>query len=379
MILSKLKLAISFILFLLAGYIVPLRAQENYSINGTVKDEKGQTLPGATVFLTGTKTITICDGEGMFHLNNISPGSYVLVTKMIGFTAESVPVAVKAASVTVDVVLKPKINALNEVTITFDPNWDDHLAEFKRKFLGTTPNAGECKILNPKVLHFRYSKRTNTLSATAEDFIVIENAALGYKINYLLNSFEYNYNTHILEYQGSPSFAELTPKSDKQLKYWNKNREIAYNGSVTHFMKAIYDDRVVKEGFEVYKVINKPPPGVPYDREKPLRFDLHPVLFDSLLTTTDKHFKTLKYKDCLFVVYANERESYEFSNTGYKLERPTGGKVPNGQFSMVNLVDTSVSIDGNGNFSNPGGLLFEGYMAWEQIADLMPLEYGKEK
>ena len=115
-----------------------------------------------------------------------------------------------------------------------------------------------------------------------------------------------------------------------------------------------------------------------YDRDKPIFFDNRPVLFDSLLTVTEKHFKSLTYKDCLFVIYANERAAYQIKDSGYKLERPAGAKIPNGQFSMVNLIEPNVSIDENGNFSSPNALLFEGYMAWEQLADLMPLEYSAE-
>lgn len=354
-------------------------AQERYTIGGTVKDENGQTLPGATVFLTGSKIITACNSSGEFTLASVIPGTYQLVVKMVGFMPETVPVTLKNGNQSFTVVLKPKSNQLNEVNISFDPNWDEHYAQFKKQFLGTTPNATACKILNPKVLHFRYSKRSRKLTASADDFIELENDALGYKINYLLNNFEYSDSTHVTWYQGSPAFEELKAKSDKQLKQWQKNRLTAYNGSVTHLMRSIYNDKVIGEGFRVYKIINKPPPGVKYDKEKPIFFDQRPVLFDSLLTVTDKNFKSLTYKDCLFVVYANEKEPYQFKDSGYKIDKPKGAIVPAGQFSMVNLSEPNVSIDANGNFSSPNALLFEGYMAWEQVADLMPLEYGNEK
>lgn len=312
-------------------------------------------------------------------MSNVSPGSYELVAKMVGYEPQTVSIILKNSPLAFNLVLKSKVNSLNEVKISFDPDWDDHFAEFKKRFLGTTPNAGECKILNPKVMHFHYSKRSKKLTGSADDFIIIENNALGYKISYLLNKFEYNDSTNVVRYEGFPSFQEMTAKSDKQNNYWKKNREIAYKGSITHFMKSIYDDRVINEGFRVYKIINKPPPGVRYDKEKPIFFDQRPILFDSLLTVTDKNFKSLTYKDCLFVVYTNEKEVYQFKDSGYKIDRPQGAIVPNGQFSMVNLMDATISIDNNGNFSNPGGLLFEGYMAWEQIADLVPLEFGNEK
>ncbi len=354
-------------------------AQERYTIGGKVKDDKGQTLPGATVFLTGTKIITACNNSGEFVLSDVTPGTYQLVVKMVGFIPETVPVTLKSGNQSFTVVLKPKSNQLNEVNISFDPNWDEHYAQFKKQFLGTTPNASDCKILNPKVLHFRYSKRSKKLTASADDFIEIENGALGYKINYLLNNFEYNDSTHVTWYQGSPAFEELKAKSDKQRDLWQKNRAMAYNGSITHFMKSIYDDKVIGEGFRVYKVINKPHAGVRYDKDKPVVFDQRPILFDSLLTVTEKNFKSLTYKDCLFVIYTNEKEAYQFKDSEYQIDKPKGAKVPNGQCSMVNLMEPGVTIDENGNFSNPNALLFEGYMAWEQVADLMPLEYSSEK
>ena len=366
-------------ILLLPCFVAAVYGQDRYTISGTVKDDKGQTLPGTTVFLTGTKIITACNTSGEFTLTNISSGTYQLVAKMMGFVPGIVPVTLKNGSLSFTVVLKSKANQLNEVNITFDPDWDRHYAEFKNHFLGTTPNAADCKILNPKVLHFHYNKRSKKFTATAEDFIQIENGALGYQINYLLDSFEYSDSTHVTWYQGSPSFEELKAKTDEQFKRWEKGRTAAYNGSITHLMKAIYNGDVAGQGFEVFKIINKPTAGKPYDPGKPIFFDNRPVLFDSLVTVVGKHFKSLTYKDCLFVIYANEKEPLQFKNSGYKLQRPEGARIPKGQFSMVNLLEPNVTIDANGNFSSPNALLFQGYMAWEQVADLMPLEYGNEK
>ncbi|MBS1521855.1 MAG: carboxypeptidase-like regulatory domain-containing protein [Bacteroidetes bacterium] len=367
-----------FILLLLC-FAVNIYAQDRYTISGVVKDNNGQTLPGATVFLTNTKIITACNASGEFSLSNVSSGTYQLVAKMIGFAPEILPLTLNNSNLSFAIILKPRANQLNEVNISFDPDWDRHYAEFKSHFLGKTPNAADCKILNPKVLHFHYSKRLKKFTASADDFIQIENDALGYKINYLLSNFEYSDSTHVMQYADSPSFEELKAKSDKQLKQWEKNRAVAYNGSVTHLMKSIYDGDVVKEGFEVFKIIGKPPVGSRYEQDKPIFFDNRPVLFDSLLTVTDKNFKSLTYKDCLFVIYTNEKEVYQFKDSGYKISIPKGAKVPNGQCSMVNLMEPNVTLDANGNFSSPNALLFEGYMAWEQVADLMPLEYGTEK
>lgn len=92
---------------------------------------------------------------------------------------------------------------------------------------------------------------------------------------------------------------------------------------------------------------------------------------------TEPGFKQLTFKDCLFVINVKEQEAKELLASGYKIEKPMGYKLPNGQISIVRLLDPSVTIDANGNYSDTGGLLFEGYMGWEQVADTLPLEYGK--
>jgi hypothetical protein len=364
------------LLLLLAGSL--LKAQESFSITGKVRDDAGL-LPGATVFLTGTRVITACDNEGNFHLDKILPGQYVLVVKMIGFEPQSAAVVINNHSQQLNFVLKTNTNKLNEVVIKADNNWAAHYAEFKEQFLGSTPNARECKIVNPKVLYFHFDKATQTLSATAGEFLVIENNALGYRIKYLLNNFEHDNTNRILRYQGYPSFDEMTPKDDKQAAAWNKNRKTAYLGSITHLMRAIYQAKPYSAGFEIFKVLNKPPPGVKPDNDQSALVDQHPILIDSLLTTTDKNFKMFTFKDALFILYTKTMEPYSFTKSIYHIERPQDVHLPLGQISIAHLMDGPVTIDAQGNFSPTSSLLFEGFMAWRQIADLTPLEFGKDE
>jgi hypothetical protein len=356
----------------------PLKAQESFSITGKVRDNTGP-LPGATVFLTGTRVITACDNEGNFRLDKILPGQYVVVVKMIGFEPLSASVAISDHSKQLSFVLKTNTNKLNEVIIKADNNWAAHYAEFREQFLGLTPNARECKIINPKVLYFHFDKASQTLSATADEFLIIENNALGYRIKYLLNNFEHDNANRILRYQGYPSFDEMTPKDDKQTATWDKNRKTAYLGSITHLMRAIYQAKPYTAGFEIFKVINKPPPGVKPDNDKPAFVDQHPILVDSLLTTTDKTFKTFTFKDALFILYTKAMEPYSFTKSMYHIDRPQDVHLPLGQISIAHLMDGPVTIDAQGNFSPTSSLLFEGFMAWRQIADLTPLEFGKEE
>ncbi|TFF35365.1 carboxypeptidase-like regulatory domain-containing protein [Mucilaginibacter psychrotolerans] len=364
------------LLILLVFSCTLANAQHIYSITGNVKDDGGN-LPGATVYITGTKLITACNATGDFLFANLVPGTYGVVVQMVGYKPLAKSVTVNGQSVKVDFKLETVTNSLQQVVIHAETNWEEHYRIFQKRFLGTTSNASDCKIINPKILHFHFDKETSVLSGSAEEFLIIENQALGYRIKYLLTNFEYNEQTSILKYQGYPSFEEMQPKTDRVAQAWQRNRDKAYKGSVIHFLRAIYNGNVYTSGYEIFKVLNKPLPGEEPDPKKPIFFDRRPVLCDSLVKVVDADFKELSFKDCLFVLNYREQDASELAASGYKIDKPVGGRLPNGQISVVRLLDPSVTIDANGNYSDPGGLLFEGYMAWEQVADMLPLEYGK--
>lgn len=366
------------LLFSLLFFIFSVNAQTSFSISGVVSDSKGgETLPGATIFLSGTKLITASSKNGSFQIANVAPGSYVLIAKYIGFQPFSMAVNIVNSNVSLKLVLKENSNLLNQVVITADPDWEAHYEEFKRRFVGTTPNGAKCKILNKEALHFHVDKETHTLTASADEFLKIDNEALGYKINYLLESFEFNTATGILKYQGYPSFQDMESKGSVQSDLWKKNRKLAYEGSPLHFMKSIFDGDIYKQGFRVYNC-NYDPRNPIDDKgdEKQVDISPEPILFDSLLTQTEKNFKVLRLRNSLFVVYTNEPETFNFRNSGYQLKKPIGiNYVQRGQYSIVSLLENDVTVDINGNFSPPGALLLKGHMAWEQIADSTPLEY----
>src|SRR5262249_21954830 len=62
-------------------------AQAAGNVYGTVTDESGAVLPGATVTLSGAGTQTTNSGsQGDFRFLNLAPGSYRLTVALTGFT-----------------------------------------------------------------------------------------------------------------------------------------------------------------------------------------------------------------------------------------------------------------------------------------------------
>jgi outer membrane receptor protein involved in Fe transport len=72
--------------FLFLALAVPARAQ-TASISGTVVDQTGAKLPGATVQLTGaTNAVTTSGAGGQFAFRDVAPGIYSVDVRLVGFS-----------------------------------------------------------------------------------------------------------------------------------------------------------------------------------------------------------------------------------------------------------------------------------------------------
>ena len=101
------KLFANFILVFAFGFSV--QAQ---SVNGTVTDDNGVPLPGATVLVEGTQNGVSTDFDGNYSIDAASGDK--LVFSYVGYSSQTVSVG---SSATVNVSLQPD-NALSEVVVT---------------------------------------------------------------------------------------------------------------------------------------------------------------------------------------------------------------------------------------------------------------------
>lgn len=393
--------------FLLLG--MSLHAQ-NLSITGVIKDKKGVELPGAGVYLSNYKNATSTDGEGRFTLSNLKPGNYDVLVQMMGFLPYTKNVVLSDKSVSLQIVLQENSIQLNEVVIRTDPNREKYLQVFKEFFIGKTPNSEKCKILNPGVLRVDYDKDRRTLTVKSDDFLIIENKALGYRLRYMLQIFEYNYNTKIVYYSGLPNYQELKASKGTK-KRWISKRETAYYGSTQHFFKSLYAGTSKEQGYVLHKLIKIPNTQRPPDsiinkqiarltknrnivirvgsaagdslrywmkvREMPKEISTlnrAEIQLDTLVQQQYRDLKSMRFKDQLYVIYTKERETTQYSNmSGHSVSRPLD--IPNYQISIVNMLQSPVHFYESGGIYEPKSLLYEGYWAYEKIADMVPMDY----
>jgi hypothetical protein len=387
---------------------LPSFSQNTFSITGVVKDAK-ETLPGAGIYIAGYKIATVTNNEGKFIIPNLRPGNYDILVQMIGYIPLSKNVIISDKSTVVEIKLIEKTTLLNEVVIKPDPDREWLINLFKEFFIGKTPNAAQCKILNTNILDIDHDKRSRILIVKASDFLIIENQALGYRIKYLLEQFEYNFNTKILFYAGYPTFEDMKGSNAKQ-KRWLKNREVAYKGSAQHFFTSLYQNRVDEEGFIINKrceipnknrlpdslieasitqlmtgkyvaqltVDNKNTNSINYwlkERRKPkvsLYIDRNKIYTDTLVKIFNNNFKMINFKDDLFVFYKNEKESADYEKSSYYQSRPVDLV---GQVSVMKMLRAPIYFYPNGVVYNPSSTLYSGYWSYEKMADTVPMDY----
>ncbi|MCZ4224497.1 carboxypeptidase-like regulatory domain-containing protein [Pedobacter rhodius] len=387
-------------------------AQQSFILSGVVKDKNGETLPGAGIYVSGYKIATVADNNGKYSLS-LKPGNYDILVQLIGYKALNQNIIISDKGLISNFILEQDSFQLNEVTIKPDPNREGYVRMFTDFFIGTTPNATQCKIINPNVLIIDYSDEDAKLTVKTNQFLIIENKALGYRIKYQLNNFEFDNKTRIIYYEGYPYYEDLKG-SKGQVKRWAAKREIAYHGSPQHFFNSLYFGKSKAEGFIINKLIKQVDRTRPTDslinaklkqfrglnqgssekltlsigkndslnywlkqRNKAKEISIlsrKEVLPDTLVKKYNESIKSINFTDALYIIYTKEKEAASYANQiGLSVSRPLD--MPDYQISIVNLLVAPVYFYENGGTYNPRSMLYQGYWSWEKIADSVPLDY----
>jgi hypothetical protein len=398
-------------IFIGCVFFSSIAAQSQRLVKGVVLDAEKQTpVPSASVFLNNTSIGTTASADGSFRLL-VPEGRHDLIVSSVGYQTYLQTITTSQLPTDIKISLALKAPELETIVVTpFEKNgWANWGQFFLNNFIGTTPFAGECKLKNPKALRFRNSTKENELTVIAMEPLVIENKALGYRIKYQLESFSYNFKTRILLYAGYPFFEKMDDSKSK-LKRWANNREETYYGSMLHFMRAVFQNKIKEEGYEVRRlkkvenaekkrvrqvyrtsVESRTTPNgtimvstVPKDSsgyyskvmQQEDYFDVvaSPLLTgDSIAYAVNDQTAGLEFEDYLLVIYTKKTVP-----VAYKQQFPKTGTAMMSQATLIN--STPIEIQANGSYYNPADFLTSGYWAWsEKIAMMLPFDFSVKK
>lgn len=333
------------------------------SISGSVIDSASrEPLAGASVFFQNTTIGTATNKLGEFSLQ-LRSGGYDMVVTFTGYETKIIRVSGTESSTLEIVMLKEEknlgevvIRSSNEVT----DGWEKYGNFFMEYFIGTTPFAAQCQLLNPEVLKFYLYKRSNKLKIMSEEPLQIVNKALGYLLRYQLDSFVYYYESDINTYRGFCLYSEMEG-TDKEMKTWTANRLIAYYGSRLHFMRSYYDSTLYEDGFTIDIL----------DENDDTKFKKISSPYDSLYYGAIDSTMEIEiyYPGKISINYAKRRPEPEYLK---KMGLPK--KVAT-QISYIEMYDVIV-IRENGYYYDQKNMVAQGYWSWKNLADQLPYDYA---
>ncbi len=220
-------------------------------IKGTVFDKKnGDVIPYASIYFNKTFVGTQSRINGNFELDISENKSMPLTISAIGYY--SITLSDFSPNSPVIVNLEPKTYSVDEVIVSnksLVKKRKSNLKVFKRYFLGLTFNAKSCEIGNEEDISFNYGSDHDTIKAFASKPLLIHNKAMGYKITFFLDKFEYVKKDRSFIYKGNIIFTEDMMDINSTNLDYEENRKRAYDGSRTHFFKALWSDNLESEGF----------------------------------------------------------------------------------------------------------------------------------
>jgi hypothetical protein len=351
--------------FCLASILVisTLTAKAQFTVSGKVIDSASRDpLRGASVFCQNTTIGTTTTKEGEFTLQ-LKSGGYELIISFTGYQTRQLRINHSDSRIP-DIELIKEEKSLGEVFIKSNnevkDGWEKYGSFFTEHFIGTTPNAVSCVLLNPEVLKFYFLKRSNKLRVMASEPLQINNMALGYKLNYQLDSFVYYYNTDINLYRGFCLYSEMEGP-DSIRKTWTANREKAYYGSKLQFMRSYYDSSVLEDGFTVDMLDE-------FDAKKFNRVtDLYDTSYYGALDSTMQI--EIWYPRKISVTYTKKKPEPEYLK---KFGMP---KNVSTQISYIDLTD-GIAIKENGYFYDQKNWISQGYWSWKNLGDQLPYDYN---
>ena len=353
-------------------------------IKGRVIDEKSLPIINAEIYVDNSTIKSKTNEKGEFELN-LPNGQYNLIIRASLFENYILNVNTNQTNF-YKVILEPEVVALQETVVQAisKEDWLYYYQTFLRLFLGSNEAAKKCKIENSKDLRFKYDKNTRQLSATSRNPLIITNNYLGYKIEYDLVDFNINFKSNYVLTLGTALFTELKSSASIEKK-WQENRRKSYLGSVTHFMKAVYENRINEEGYDIKRLVRKDDEEYYRLKERKLlgdRVDINvpiktityivnqKVPYDSLkMVESDRQY--LNFKGLYSVEYKNEKEDLDYA-------KQNGLNYVTTQRSIFTLKDDVLKIEENGTYYHPTNLVVEGYWSWEKIANMVPMDYKIE-
>ena len=335
-------------LFLFTTILIsPLSAQGNI-ITGVIT-ERNSKIPvaRANVYISGTTIGTTTDNEGRYSLENVPAGKQVLVVSSTGYESLTKNIfLMNGSSSTKDFSLYQKTYQLESVEVQGDATeWHEQYERFRGLFLGESPNADKCEIINKYEINFTEDEKY--LRADVANPLRIINSATAFEVDCVMNGFVYDKEKKVFQYKVYTHFKDIADTTnEKKYAQIGWRRVGAYKGSLAFVIQSLIANRLEED--HVTLSIWEDPAWVDYyfiDSES---------VRDMVKYNPMKNSYTISFDNYMCIEYTNMMEG------GY-------------QKSWLYFPKGEAEVDMFGHFINPDEFLITGYLGRKGVADMLPI------
>ena len=329
------------------------------TLEGTVFDNNKNPISGVSVYLDGTTLGTSTDENGKYILTANSKINTNLVFRFIGY--ETYFASNVFENNFQKVYLQPKVESLEEVTISSELlSRAIKLKIFKQVFLGNTKGGLSCKILNEDDISLRFNSKTQTLKASSNNPIIIENDYLDYKIQFDIYNFEAELLIDTKDvslksrgegfaikrslYFGTTSYTDIAQNQKVKEK-----RNKAYYGSSKHFFQNLSNDNWNKDEFLLFKG----------------KYQTNPKLHFAIEKQGDLKKITVLHNQKNEVLLNKKTDFYATFNVLFNKRKQ----------SKIAFYTDTLYVDSYGNTSNISDIEYGGIFSNSKVGDMLPMDF----
>ena len=326
--------------------LLPIFVQAQILTGKVVDVKTREPLEMVSVYFDNTTIGTSTNANGEFSIEYNETVQSTLVISYLGF--EKVYITNYRQKQNIEIALVEAKNELDEVVISVNDilTRRQKLRLFREYFLGTTSLGKKCKILNEDDLILRYNDKDKTLYADARTPVVIYNKGLGYELSYDLIDFEIQFRYvdakankftfYSAYFLGTVFFKDLNQQLQKSK--FEKRRQKAFQGSIQHFMRALYNEDLEAEDYIIFR----------------RGFKVDPWEFLKVNAEADSSTKTVQLNGRISILYNDKIQS-----------------------DMYLSEDISYfTVDSYGHYEPILGVQFTGDMNEQRVGNMLPLDYG---
>jgi len=333
---NKRKFRLTYVLL----WIIPISLFSQRYVSGRITDaDDGGPIPAATVFIANTTVGITTELEGHYRLKIPGEGNYQLVISHVGY--KSVFIEIEPGKTSFEFNVAMQIQELDEVAVSAEVRFRQRdINLFWKTILGKNPSRNTIQTTNTEGVYYYYNSESRILNVICRKPLQIVNHETGYHINLVVDHFIHNYKTGTTDWSYQYVFTELEPTTNQQKNSWEKKRKEVYDVSIIKFIKSLYNNSLLNDGFVLATLRVIPNARFP--------FQLTLLGSDNILfTSSADNSKTLNLSDerILLICYGRPVTDYDL-----KMLQQT--QISNSGLFQNILLGDSIRVYPDGTYAN---------------------------